>query len=45
MNRIAFDDHMISIQRLKISSSFLLSLVKTKLFIGDGPHTLISFFD
>ena len=43
-NRIAFEDHVLSIQRLK--SSFVCFLwSETKLFIKDGPSTLVSFID
>ena len=42
--RIAFENDMLSIQRLK--SSFVCFLwSKTKLFIKDGPSMLISFID
>ena len=43
-NRIAFEDDVFSIQRLK--SSFVCFLwSKTKWFIKDGPLTLIGFID
>ena len=43
-NRIAFDDEVLSIQRLK--TSFLNSLwSETKLFIKDGPSTFLEFLD
>ena len=43
-NRIAFDDEVLSIQRLK--TSFLNSLwSETKLFIKDGPLTFLEFLD
>ena len=43
-NRIAFEDSVLSIQRLKASFVYLL-WSKTKLFIKDGPLTLIDFID
>ena len=43
-NRIAFEDDVLSIQRLK--SSFVCFLwSETKLFIKDGSSTLIGFID
>ena len=43
-NRIAFEDEVLSIQRLK--TSFLNSLWPgTKLFIKDGPSTFLEFMD
>ena len=43
-NRIAFEDEVLSTQRLKPSS--LNSLwSETKLFIKDGPSTFLKFFD
>ena len=43
-NNIAFEDDMLSIQRLK--TSFLNSLwLETKLFIRDCPSTFLEFFD
>ena len=42
--RIVFNIDVFFIQRLK--SSFVCFLwLKTKLFIDDGPQTLVSFFD
>ena len=43
-NRIAFEDSVLSIQRLKASFVYLLWL-ETKLWIKDGPSTLIDFVD
>ena len=43
-NRIVFEDSVLSIQRLKASFMYLL-WPKTKLFIKDGPLTLIDFID
>ena len=43
-NKIAFEDDVLSIQRLK--SSFIYFLwSETKLFIKDGPSTLVGFID
>lgn len=43
-NKIAFEDNVLSIQRLK--SSFVYFLwSETKLFIKDGPLTLVGFID
>ncbi|KAJ9674403.1 hypothetical protein PVL29_023759 [Vitis rotundifolia] len=43
-NRIAFEDSVLSIQRLKAYFVYLLWL-ETKLWIKDGPSTLIDFVD
>ena len=43
-NRIAFEDSVLSIQRLKASFVYLL-LLETKLFIKGGLLTLIDFID
>ena len=43
-NRTTFEDSMSSIQRLKASFVYLL-WSETKLFIKDGPSTLIDFID
>ena len=43
-NRIVFEDGVMSIQMLKASFVYLLWL-ETKLFIKDGPSTLIDFID
>ena len=43
-NRIAFEDSVLSIQRLKASFVYLL-WSETKLWIKDGPSTLIDFVD
>ena len=43
-NTIAFKDCVLSIQRLKASFVYLLWL-ETKLWIKDGPSTLIDFID
>ena len=44
MNRIAFEDNMLSIQRLK--GSFVCFLCsEAKMFVKDGPSRLISFID
>ena len=43
-NKIAFEEEVLSIQRLK--SSFVYFLwSETKLFIKDGPLTLVGFID
>ena len=42
-NKIAFEDSLLSIQRLKASFVYLL-WSETKLWIG-GPSTLIDFID
>ena len=43
-NKIAFEEEVLSIQRLK--SSFVYFLwSETKLFIKDGPSTLVDFID
>ena len=41
-NKIAFKDDVLSVQRLKSSFIFFL-WSKTKLFIKDGPSTLVGF--
>ena len=43
-NSIAFEDDVLSIQRLKSSFVFLL-WSETNLFIKDGPSTLVGFLD
>ena len=43
-NKIAFEDSVLSIQRLKASFVYLL-WSKTKLWIKGGPSTLIDFID
>ena len=43
-NRIAFEDNVLSIQRLKASFVYLL-WSKTKLFIKSGHSILIDFID
>ena len=43
-NKIAFKDDVLSVQRLKSSFIFFL-WSKTKLFIKDGPSTLVGFID
>ena len=43
-NKIAFEDSLLSIQRLKASFVYLL-WSETKLWIKDGPSTLIDFID
>ena len=43
-NRIALEDSVLSIQRLKASFVYLL-WSETKLWIKDGPSTLIDFVD
>ena len=43
-NTIFFEDCVLSIQRLKVSFVYLL-WSKTKLWIKDGPSTLIDFID
>ena len=43
-NRIAFEDSMLSIQKLKASFVYLLWL-EAKLWIKDGPLTLLDFVD
>ena len=43
-NSIAFEDDVLSIQRLKSLFVFLLSS-KIKLFIKYGPSTLVDFID
>ena len=43
-NKIAFEDSVLSIQRLKASFTYLL-WSKTKLWIKGGPSTLIDFID
>ena len=43
-NKIAFEDSVLSIQRLKASFMYLL-WSKTKLWIKGGPSTLIDFID
>ena len=43
-NKIAFEDNVLSIQRLK-SSFFYFLWSETKLFIKDGPLTLVGFID
>ena len=43
-NKIAFEDGVLSIQRLKVSFVYLLWL-EAKLWIKDGPSTLIDFID
>ena len=43
-NTIAFKDCVLSIQRLKASFVYLL-WSETKLWIKDGPSTLIDFID
>ena len=43
-NKIAFEDSMLSIQRLKASFVYLL-WSEIKLWIKDGPSTLIDFID
>ena len=43
-NSIAFEDVVLSIQKLKISFVYLLWL-ETKLWIKDGPSTLIDFIE
>ncbi|KAJ9674048.1 hypothetical protein PVL29_023543 [Vitis rotundifolia] len=43
-NRIAFEDNVLSIQRLKVSFVYFL-WSKTKLFIKSGHSTLIDFID
>ena len=43
-NKIVFEDDVLSIQRLK--SSFIYFLwSETKLFIKDGPPSLVGFID
>ena len=44
MNKIAFEDSLLSIQRLKASFVYLL-WSETKLWIKGGPSTLIDFID
>ena len=43
-NSIAFEDGVLSIQKLKVSFVYLLWL-ETKLWIKNGPSTLIDFID
>ena len=43
-NKIAFEDSVLSLQRLKTSFVYLL-WSETKLWIKDGPSTLIDFVD
>ena len=43
-NKIAFEDDVLSIQRLKGSFVYLL-WSETKMFIKDGPSMLIDFID
>ena len=43
-NKIAFEDSVLSLQRLKASFVYLLCS-ETKLWIKDGPSTLIDFVD
>ena len=43
-NSIAFEDGVLSIQKLKISFVYLL-WSETKLWIKDGPSTLIDFIE
>ena len=44
MNKIAFEDDVLSIQRLK--SSFIYFLwSETELLINDGPPSLVGFID
>ena len=43
-NKIAFEDSVLSIQRLKASFVYLLRS-ETKLWIKGGPSTLIDFID
>ena len=43
-NSITFEDGVLSIQKLKISFVYLLWL-ETKLWIKDGPSTLIDFIE
>ena len=43
-NKIAFEEVVLSIQRLKSSFIYLLRS-ETKLFIKDGPSTLVRFID
>ena len=43
-NTIAFEDGVLSIQKLKVSFVYLF-WSETKLWIKDGPSTLIDFID
>ena len=43
-NKVAFEEEELSIQRLKNSFVYFLWL-ETKLFIKDGPLTLVDFID